>query len=157
LRKEKKPLEKIFVILATLGYAGLFPRIPGTIGSLIGLLLYIAIFRLNPLLYALDLITLILFAIWVCERAEKVLGEKDSRIIIIDELVGILVTMCWIYPTTKGIIVGFSIFRLFDILKVPPIRWVERSIPSGYGVVLDDVVAGIYSNIILRLLLFFWS
>jgi len=157
LKKESLRLENLFIVFATCGYIGYFPWIPGTIGTLMGALVYLALFRLHPLLYSVDLIALIFVASWISEKAERLLGEKDSQVIVIDECVGFLVTMAWIDPTPKGLVLGFVLFRIFDVLKVPPARWLEQHMRGGYGVVLDDVIAGLYGNLVLRVILFFWS
>jgi phosphatidylglycerophosphatase A len=83
-----------------------------------------------------------------------VLGEKDSHKVVIDEYCGYLTAMTTIPITLTSVAAGFFIFRLFDILKVQPGRWAERNLPGGVGVVMDDVVAGIYTNIVLNLGLF---
>lgn len=156
---KKKPfrLENLLVVFATCGYTGFFPWIPGTVGTLVGVLVYLILCRLHPLLYSVDLITLLFVASWIAEKAEKVLGEKDSPVIVIDECVGFLVTMALIAPTPKGIVLGFVLFRFFDVLKIPPARWMERNVPGGYGIVLDDVIAGLYGNLILRGALYLWG
>ena len=77
-------------------------------------------------------------------------GRKDDRRIVIDEMMGFFVTMLWLPRTVFFIVIGFFLFRFFDILKPPPIRRLEN-IQGGFGVVLDDVVAGIYANIALQL------
>lgn len=157
MKKKNLRLENLLVVFATCGYLGFFPWIPGTVGTLVGVLVYLILCRLHPLLYSVDLITLLFVASWIAEKAEKFLGAKDSRVIVIDECVGFLVTMALIDPTTKGIILGFVLFRFFDVLKIPPARWVERSVPGGYGIVLDDVIAGLYGNLALRGVLFLWG
>ncbi len=150
LKKKKFRLGNLFIAFATCGYIGLFPWIPGTIGTLMGVLVYLLLCKLHPLLYSVDLITLIFVASWISEKAERLLGEKDSQVIVIDECVGFLVTMLWIAPTLKGIVLGFIFFRILDIIKPPPARWMERHVSGGYGVVFDDVIAGLYSNLLLR-------
>lgn len=86
-------------------------------------------------------------------EAEKIFNEKDSSRIVIDEIVGFQFTMFLITPTVLHIFLGFLLFRFFDIAKPFPIRLCERKFPGGYGVVGDDIVAGIYANIFLLLLI----
>jgi phosphatidylglycerophosphatase A len=96
------------------------------------------------------------FHFTISSQAERYWGKKDDRRIVIDEIMGFLVTMLWVPMSIPSVIGGFILFRFFDILKPFPIRHLER-VKSGFGVVLDDVLAGIYSNIILHFILRFWS
>ena len=93
-----------------------------------------------------------LIACWAAGEAEHIFQEKDSRRIVIDEVVGFFITMTALPITSPYLIGGFCLFRFFDILKPPPIRLIERKVPGGYGVVLDDVLAGIYAQISLRII-----
>jgi phosphatidylglycerophosphatase A len=90
---------------------------------------------------------------WISGQAEEVFGEKDSSKIVIDEVAGYLITMVAAPVSWKTIFLGFLLFRFFDVTKIPPARFFDRSLKNGYGVVLDDVVAGIYSCITLHLIL----
>jgi phosphatidylglycerophosphatase A len=91
-------------------------------------------------------------AAWIAGRAEVLLGQKDARPIVVDEVVGFAVTMAALPLAWGTLALGFVLFRFFDIVKPPPVRWVERRITGGYGVVLDDVMAGICAHIVLRVL-----
>jgi len=84
-------------------------------------------------------------------------GEKDTSRIVIDEIVGFQWTMFLVAPTVLHIFIGFAFFRLFDIAKVFPAGYFQRRLPGGYGIVVDDVVAGMYANIALLLLIKFWG
>ena len=86
--------------------------------------------------------------------AEKVLKKKDAGEIVIDEIAGLIVTFIGIPLTLKTVIIGFIIFRAFDILKPFPIRFLEKKVAGGPGIVLDDVLAGLYANLILRLAIY---
>lgn len=88
----------------------------------------------------------------IADRAEQIFGKKDCRIIVIDEVVGMFFTMFLLPPDLSYLLSGFLLFRFFDITKPFPARWVDRKMKGGTGVVLDDIVAGIYSNLALRLL-----
>ena len=81
--------------------------------------------------------------------------RKDDGRIVIDEMMGFFITMLWVPKTARFIVIGFFLFRFFDILKPFPIRRLEKKIKGGFGVVLDDVLAGIYANIVLRLIYLF--
>ncbi len=136
-------------ILATGLGAGYSPVAPGTLGTLVAIPLYYFLSEIPFPLYEITLVSFFFLAVWVSEKTGAVFGKKDDRRIIIDEMMGFFITMLWIPKTTLLIIAGFVLFRFFDILKPPPIRLVEKA-RGGYGVVLDDVVAGAYANILLH-------
>lgn len=143
----------IVVNVATMGFIGKAPFAPGTFGSMIGLFFYylMSFFPLLPTFFSI--IGFLLFSIWIAGKAEKVLGEKDPGCIVIDEVVGIAVTF-FALPVNVFIgVIGFFLFRFFDILKPFPIRFLEKRISGGTGIVIDDVVAGIMSNFILHIII----
>jgi phosphatidylglycerophosphatase A len=142
-----KPLITFF---ATGGYSGYAPVAPGTAGSLVGVGLYLILKDLAPHLYLG--IGAILFAvgIWAAREAERIYDEPDSRAIVIDEVVGMLFTLA-LLPFGWGLLlVGFLLFRLFDVLKPFPIRLLETRVSGGWGIMLDDLVAALYANLCLR-------
>jgi phosphatidylglycerophosphatase A len=94
-------------------------------------------------------------SIWIADRAEKILSAKDPGSIVIDEMAGLLVTFLGISFDMLNMAAGFLIFRTMDILKPYPIRMIEKRLPGGAGVVMDDVVAGLYSNLLVRLFIVF--
>ena len=94
----------------------------------------------------------IYIAIWASDGAEVLLQSRDCKHIVIDEMIGFLVAMFMIPPTVRNIILGFLMFRAFDIIKPFPIRTLEERVRGGYGVVLDDILAGIYTNLIIHVL-----
>jgi len=145
----------IIFIASGLG-AGFSPVVPGTMGTLIAIPIYYFISSISFPLYELTLVAFFFFSSWVAEQAEQYWEKKDDRRIVIDEIMGFLVTMLWVTKTPLSIVSGFVLFRIFDILKPFPIRHLER-VKSGFGVVLDDVLAGIYSNILLHLVLRLWT
>jgi phosphatidylglycerophosphatase A len=146
--------ERAVLFLATGFFIGTVPFAPGTFGSLIGLPICFLISRLDVLIGVICTILFILFAIWMAAAAEKVLKKKDAGEIVIDEVAGLIVTFIGIPFTLKTVIVGFIIFRAFDIIKPFPIRLLEKKVAGGSGVVLDDVLAGLYGNLILRLAIY---
>ena len=96
----------------------------------------------NPFpLYEITLIAFFFLSVWISENAEIFFGKKDDGRIVIDEMIGFFITMLWIPKTLSFIILGFFLFRFFDILKPFPIRRMERPLKGGYGVVLDDVAS----------------
>jgi phosphatidylglycerophosphatase A len=124
---------------------------PGTFGSLVGLPIVFIFSLTDWTIAALLTIALILGAVWVAHRAERQLNAKDPGCIVIDEIAGMCVTMLGIPLTLSTGIAGFFLFRLFDIIKPPPARQLEKLLPGGWGVVMDDVVAGVMANIVLRI------
>lgn len=142
------PSQRIALFFATFFYVGRLP-IPGTIGTLGAVALYYLISDFSLLAYSLFLPGFIIFSVWAAGEAEKSLGRVDPQQIVIDEVCGYLVTMLLVPPTLTNIIIGFVLFRLFDILKPPPIAKLER-LHGGFGIVMDDVLAGVYANIVLE-------
>ena len=143
--------ERAVLFLATGFFIGTVPFAPGTFGSIIGLPICFLISRLDILIAVICTILFILFAIRMAAVAEKALKKKDAGEIVIDEIAGLIVTFIGIPFTLKTVIVGFIIFRTFDILKPFPIGLLEKKVAGGPGIVLDDVLAGLYANLILRL------
>ncbi len=146
-------LKYLILGLASAGYVGYFPRAPGTVGTIVGVLIFLIYSLFPPLIYLLSTAAFFALACWASERAEVILGQKDSPKIVIDEVVGYLITMAFLPCTLNSLAAGFLFFRLFDIIKPPPVGTINRRMQGGVGIVLDDVVAGIYANILLRLVI----
>lgn len=140
--------KKVCHIIATLGFIGYIPVAPGTFGSLFG---FILAFLLKPsdVFIALFLIALFIIGTLSSHEAEKRLG-KDSGHIVIDELAGYVVSILFIPKDAGYLVAALLIFRFFDIAKPFPIRKLERSLSGGIGIMLDDIVAGIFTNICLQ-------
>jgi phosphatidylglycerophosphatase A len=146
--------ERAVLFVATGFFIGTVPFAPGTFGSLIGLPVCFLLSRLNLLQSVISILVFILFAIGIASAAEKILKQKDPGQIVIDEIAGLMVTFAGLPFNFKTALAGFIIFRVFDILKPFPIRILERRVGGGTGVVLDDVLAGVYGNLILRLVIY---
>ena len=146
--------ERAVLFLATGFFAGTVPFAPGTFGSIMGLPVCFLISKLNIFLAVICTLLFIFIAIWVAAAASQILKKEDPAEIVIDEIAGLIVTFMGIPFTPKTAIAGFVIFRAFDILKPFPIRTMEKKVAGGSGIVLDDVMAGIYGNIILRLAIY---
>ena len=140
------------VLLASGFGAGLAPIAPGTAGSLVGVLFYAAMAGLPILLYVVVVLVLAVAGVWLCDRAGKRLGVADHPGIVWDEIVGLLITMTGSPWSWQGVALGFVLFRLFDILKPWPIGRIDRQVAGGLGVMLDDVVAGLYALASLQIL-----
>ncbi len=147
---------RFILILATGLGVGYFPFAPGTFGTLLAIPIYYFLSEIPFLLYEITLAGFFFLSVWVSEKAGAIFEKKDDPRIVIDEIMGFFVTMLWIPKTTLSVILGFILFRFFDILKPPPIRLVER-VRGGYGVVLDDVIAGVYANIVLQIISFYFT
>ena len=145
-------MNRFFLIIATGFGVGYSPVAPGTLGTLVAIPIYYFLSEIPSPLYEITLISFIFLSVWISEKAEIFFGKKDDQRIVIDEIIGFLITMLWVPKTVPLIIIGFFLFRFFDILKPFPIRRLEKGLKGGYGVVLDDVVAGVYANIILHLI-----
>ena len=125
---------------------------PGTFGTLAGVLIYLPLRSLSLTSYTL--LTLVLFAlgIWLCRRTAAALGVHDHPAIVWDEVVGYLVTMTAAPPGWMYVIFGFVLFRLFDILKPWPVRWLDRHVHGGLGIMLDDVAAALMALACLHII-----
>jgi phosphatidylglycerophosphatase A len=138
------------MIVATGGGLGKVPVAPGTAGSLPGLLLCWGLSG-KDIYLALGLTAaLILLAIRVAHRAEKLLGAEDPGCVVIDEIAGMTITLLGLPFNAITALVGFIVFRLLDIFKPFPIRYVERRFSGGLGIVVDDVLAGVIGNLLIR-------
>jgi len=138
-------------ILATGFGVGYSPIAPGTLGTLLAIPIYFFLSEIPFPLYEITLAGFFFLAVWVSDKAGAVFGKKDDQRIVIDEMMGFFITMLWVTKTPFFILVGFILFRFFDILKPFPIRRFEK-VRGGFGVVLDDVLAGIYANIMLHMI-----
>jgi len=145
-------MKYFFLLLATGFGVGYSPVAPGTLGTLVAIPIYYFLSEIPSPLYEMTLIGFFFLSVWISGNAERLFGKKDDQRIVIDEGIGFLITMLWVPKTIRFIIIGFFLFRFFDILKPFPIRRLEKRFNGGFGVVLDDVAAGVYANIILHLI-----
>ena len=142
---------RFIAVLATGFGAGYVPIAPGTAGTLVAIPIFFVLSSIPFPLYELTILTFFFFGSWISGEAQRGWGKKDDPRIVIDEIMGYLIKMLWLLKTSLFIILGFFLFRFFDIVKPPPIRLLEK-VKGGYGVVLDDVLAGVYANIVLQLI-----
>ena len=140
--------------IATFFYVGLIPIAPGTFGTLAAVPFFWLISGLPLYAYLSITIALTLVFVWASSITERIYNKRDPGQIVADEVSGYLVTMILVPPTAVNIVLGFILFRLFDILKPPPVRRFEK-LPRGWGVVIDDVAAGVYACICVHLILRF--
>lgn len=145
-------IKNTLLLIATYFNIGKFPKAPGTIATLATIPLWWALWHAGPIIYMI--VTLLLFPIGViaAQAYESQATTHDAKEIVIDEVVGFLITMTWLPLTWQSVVLGFLIFRFFDIVKPPPIRQFDRKVPGGLGVMLDDVVAGIIGSVLMQLI-----
>lgn len=132
--------------------SGLSPFAPGTMGTIIAVLLYIPLSLLAQTEYIVVLVIAGAIGIYLCQQTSDALGVEDHPGIVWDEFVGYWITMLFAPPGWEWILVGFVLFRLFDIWKPWPIRVIDHKVKGGLGIMLDDVLAGVYALVILQLL-----
>jgi len=136
------------VLFLAFGFgSGLAKKAPGTFGTLAAVPLYLALVQAQSLIvYSVVTLLVILVGVWICGQAAEKLGEHDFGGIVWDEVAGFLVTM-WLVPFTwQAVALGFILFRVFDIIKPWPIRWIDRQVHGGLGIMLDDVLAGVFAG-----------
>ena len=132
--------------------AGFLPWAPGTWGSLLALPLHALLSRLAPVHHALALAGVFLLAVLSAGAAEKILDRKDPGVVVVDEVMGMLITLIAVPANPLAWLLGFALFRFFDILKPWPVHFLDQRLNGGLGVVLDDVMAGLYAFAALQVL-----
>ena len=143
-------MTRLAVFIATAGYCGYFPFAPGTVGSAAGLLLYLLVrWSGSPLIEIALIVLLFAAGIWAGTTAERYFGGIDPGPIVIDEVVGMLITLAFVPVGVPGAIAGFVLFRVFDVIKPYPAGRLE-SLHGGLGVMADDAMAAVYANLALR-------
>lgn len=123
--------------------SGLAPKAPGTFGTLAAIPLYLLMQDLALLPYLVVLVVTFVAGIWICQKAVDWLGQEDPSAVVWDEFVGYWVTMIAAPAGWHWLVIGFILFRIFDILKPWPISWCDKKLHGGFGIMLDDVVAGL--------------
>jgi phosphatidylglycerophosphatase A len=134
---------------------GFSPIAPGTVGTLLGIPVIFLFQFLPGILWFLGALLVAALSILSSSRVSSELGVKDHPSIVIDEIAGYVFTMALIPVTWQTIVIGFFLFRIFDIIKPPPANWIDRKMSGGLGITADDLVAGIYANLVLQGILYF--
>lgn len=143
--------------LTAVGFgSGLAPFAPGTFGTLAAIPFYYLLSFLTPEIYALLLVVGSIFGFWICNITTKDLGVHDHKAIVWDEFIGYWVTMFMVPFSFKWAIVGFILFRFFDILKPYPINILDKKVPGGFGIMIDDIAAGACAAIVLQILIYYF-
>lgn len=152
-------MRKLNIILATVFGAGYFPKAPGTIGTLVAAIIYFYLpaqifdytISILPVYLFLIMVCLSLISVYICSDAEKTLGHDDGKIVI-DEFFGYFFAVFFLPKTILVIFLAFIIFRFFDIVKPPPIFQIQK-MKAGWGIMADDILAGIFANVVIRIIL----
>lgn len=146
-------MTRLAVFIATVGYSGYFPIAPGTVGSLAGLVVYLLVWWSRSPVVEVGLIVVLFAAgVWAGTTAERYFGGIDPGPIVIDEVVGMLITLAFVPVGPSGALLGFVLFRIFDVIKPYPADRLER-LHGGLGVMADDAMAAVYANVTLRVAL----
>jgi phosphatidylglycerophosphatase A len=147
---------KVVLALATCGGVGYLPAMPGTWGTLAALPLWYCLAHWGPWAYGLGVAGLLLLGLGVAGPAQDFLGKADHPAIVVDEVVGLLITLAGVPLTWPYAALGFVLFRTLDILKPPPIRWFGRG-TGGLEVMADDVAAGVIGRLVLEAVMVIWG
>lgn len=131
---------------------GLVPVAPGTFGTLPALLLWVPLSQLDWTAYLAVVTAMAVAGVWICQRASDSIGVHDHGGIVWDEIVGYLVTVFLIPFSVTAMVIGFLLFRFFDIVKPWPVSWIDKKVSGGLGIMLDDVIAGMLSCALLHLI-----
>ena len=132
--------------------SGLAPKAPGTFGTLAAIPVFLLLTMLSPLLYGITVLVLAVAGIYICGKAASDVGVHDHPAIVWDEFVGFFITMFMVPVSWQSILVGFILFRFFDILKPWPISYIDKKMTGGFGIMFDDVLAGLFALAIMQLL-----
>ncbi len=134
--------------------SGAAPKAPGTFGTIVAIPLYLALVQLPLWAYIVVLIITFVFGVYLCGQTSKDMGVHDHGGIVWDEFVGFWITMTALPFQWQWILAGFVLFRLFDITKPFPIGWLDKRVHGGLGIMIDDVVAGLFALIVLQVVYF---
>ena len=148
-------MRRLALLIATSGYLGFAPAAPGTVGSAAGVALFYLVRAAGERwLEAAVIVVLFAAGVWAASSAEQQLGGTDPGPVVIDEVVGMLITLVWIPVTPLGAFVGFLIFRVLDVVKPWPSRQFE-SLHGGLGIMADDAMAAVYGRLLMQGLVLF--
>jgi phosphatidylglycerophosphatase A len=144
---------RLAVFLATVAYCGYFPLAPGTVGSAAGLIVYLLVWWTQSRIVEVALIAAIfVVGTWAATHAERYFGGIDPGPVVIDEVLGQLVTLAFIPVGWHAALAGFVLFRIYDVIKPYPANRLEK-FHGGFGIMADDAAAGVYANLTLRVLM----
>ena len=132
--------------------SGLAPKAPGTFGTLAAIPVFLLMSPLSAPIFASLVLIMAVAGIYICQKAADAAGVHDHGAIVWDEIVGFLITMFMVPVSWASIIVGFALFRLFDIFKPWPISYIDKNVHGGFGIMLDDVLAGLFALACMHLI-----
>ncbi len=132
--------------------SGLAPKAPGTFGTLAAIPVYLLLVMLTPIHYAIMVLIMSVAGIYICGKTAADVGVHDHGAIVWDEFVGFFITMFMVPVSWQSILVGFLLFRFFDILKPWPISFIDKKMTGGLGIMFDDIVAGLFALLIMQLI-----
>ena len=142
--------------LLALGFgSGLAPKAPGTFGTVVAIPFYLLFAELDLIFYLAIVVAAFVVGVFLCDYTSKALGVHDHSGIVWDEFVGFWITMIAVPLAWQWILLGFVLFRIFDIFKPWPVKLADQKIQGGFGIMIDDVLAGIYALICMHLILYF--
>jgi phosphatidylglycerophosphatase A len=144
-------MDKLFMFIATGAYSGYLPKVPGTWGSMVGVLLWLGLRNLAVGPYAAVVAVLFVVGTLAAGAAEKIVDFGDPGLVVIDEIVGQLIVLAMVPHKPACVFAGFILFRFFDILKPFPIGWIDQHIHGGLGIMIDDIGAAVYALIVLQI------
>jgi len=144
--------QKIILFLATGFYSGKLPLAPGTFGTLAGVP-FALVLKILPVSYHFVYgLVFVLGAVFLADTAARILGEKDPGCIVIDEMAGYVAAFSLVPVQASTLVAGFFVFRFFDVVKPGPVRYFEKNYSGGAGIVLDDVMAGVLTGVVLKII-----
>jgi phosphatidylglycerophosphatase A len=145
-------MDKLIMAIASGCYTGYLPKAPGTWGTLVAFPLHFLLIRLSQTGYYASLAIIFVVAVLTAGSAEKILDRGDPGVVVIDEIIGMLIGLIGAPMKTVPLIIAFFLFRFFDIVKPFPAGWADAYLHGGLGIVLDDVIAGIYTLLVMQIL-----
>ncbi|TFG36438.1 MAG: phosphatidylglycerophosphatase A [Desulfobacterales bacterium] len=145
-------MDKLIMAIASGCYTGYLPKAPGTWGTLVAFPLHFLLIRLSQTGYYASLGIIFVVAVLTAGSAEKILDRGDPGVVVIDEIIGMLIGLIGAPMKTVPLIIAFFLFRFFDIVKPFPAGWADAYLHGGLGIVLDDVIAGIYTLLVMQIL-----
>jgi phosphatidylglycerophosphatase A len=143
-------VDKLILAIATGGFVGYFPAAPGTWGTLVAFPIHFLLCMLSPTGYTIGLIVFFFLAVVTAGSAEKIIDRKDPGIIVIDEIIGMLIALIGAPAHPVSWLIAFLLFRFFDIVKPFPVNWPDKHLNGGWGIVMDDIAAGLYTLIVMQ-------
>ncbi|MCI0667402.1 MAG: phosphatidylglycerophosphatase A [Methylococcaceae bacterium] len=139
------------VLFIAFGFgSGLSPKAPGTCGTLVAIPLFLLLQTLGVIPYLAAVGFAGAGGVWICSKASRTLNVRDHQGIVWDEIVGFWISMAGVPVSVQSVLAGFLLFRFFDILKPWPIKTIDRSVAGGLGVMLDDVIAGVFAWLVMQ-------